>query len=69
MEQDEIISRAIRIVKNNNKYYKSVISITSVPEKYDFYFVKTDQKDFYVENSENYRIDEIKEIFEKKILY
>jgi hypothetical protein len=66
MEQDEIISRAIRIVKNNNKYYKSVISITSVPEKYDFYFVKTDQKDFYVENSENYRIDEIKEIFEKK---
>jgi hypothetical protein len=66
MEQDEIISRAIRIVKNNNKYYKSVISITSVPEKYDFYFVKTDQKDFYIENSENYRIDEIKEIYEKK---
>ena len=85
MEQDEIISRAIRIVKNNNKYYKSVISgffddsvgarsypfgggpSSGSPEKYDLYFVKTDQKDFYVENSENYNIDEIKEIFEKKL--
>jgi hypothetical protein len=85
MEQDEIISRAVRIVKNNNKYHKSVLSgffddsvgarsspfgggpSSSSPEKYDLYFVKTDQKDFYVENSENYNIDEIKEIFEKKL--
>ena len=75
MEQDEIISRAVRIVKNNNKYHKSVLSgffddsvgarsspfgggpSSSSPEKYDLYFVKTDQKDFYVENSENYNID------------
>ncbi len=85
MEQDEIISRAVRIVKNNNKYHKSVLSgffddsvgarsspfgggpSSGSPEKYDLYFVKTDQKDFYVENSENYNIDEIKEIFEKKL--
>jgi hypothetical protein len=60
MEQDEIISRAVNIVKSNNRKLKIVLSILGKLT------VVTDQKTFEVDNTERYTQEEVKEIFENK---
>jgi hypothetical protein len=60
MEQDEIISRAVNIVKSNNRKLKIVLSILGKLT------VVTDQKTFEVDNTERYTEEEVKEIFENK---
>lgn len=60
MEQDEIIARAVNIVKSNNRKLKIVLAILG---KFN---VVTDQKTFEVDNTERYTEDEIKEVFERK---
>jgi hypothetical protein len=60
MEQDEIIARAVNIVKSNNRKLKIVLAVLG---KFN---VVTDQKTFEVDNTERYTEDEIKEVFERK---
>jgi hypothetical protein len=60
MEQDEIIARAVNIVKSNNRKLKIVLAVLGK------FTVVTDQKTFEVDNTERYTEDEIKEIFERK---
>ncbi len=60
MEQDEIIARAVNIVKSNNRKLKIVLAVSG---KFN---VVTDQKTFEVDNTERYTEDEIKEVFERK---
>ena len=60
MEQDEIIARAVNIVKSNNSKLKIVLAVLGK------FTVATDQKSFEVDNTERYTEDEIKEIFERK---
>lgn len=61
MRKDDIIKEAVKIVKSNSKFYK--LAYENYKGKYD---VVTDQKTFSIDNPDNYSLDELKEIFEKK---
>lgn len=60
MERDDLIAKAVRIVKSNSKSLRIVLSATGK------YSVVTDQKTFSINNKDSYTEEEIKEIFERK---
>lgn len=60
MERDDLIAKAVRIVKSNSKSLRIVLSARGK------YSVVTDQKTFAIDNKESYTEEEIKEIFERK---
>ena len=60
MEREDLIAKAVRIVKSNSKSLRIVLSATGK------YSVVTDQKTFSINNKDSYTEEEIKEIFERK---
>lgn len=60
MEKDDLIAKAVKIVKSNSKSLRIVLSARGQ------YQIVTDQGSFFIDNRDGYSIDELREIFERK---
>lgn len=60
MKEDDVIAKAVKIVKSNAKTLRVVLSARGK------YQVVTDQGSFYIDNKDSYDVPQITEIFERK---